>query len=46
MIQINKLSLLVSITFARLIFNERLTPKTTINLAMIVAGTALVAMYG
>ncbi len=45
-VQIDKLSLLVSITFARLIFKEHLTPKTAAGLAMIVAGTALVAMCG
>ncbi len=45
-VQIDKLSLLISIAFARLVFKERLTPKTAAGLAMIVAGTALVAMCG
>ncbi len=45
-VQIDKLSLLISIAFARLVFKERLTPKTAAGLAIIVAGTALVAMCG
>ncbi len=45
-VQIDKLSLLVSIAFAWLVFKERLTPKSGAGLAMIVAGTALVAMCG
>lgn len=45
-VQIDKLSLLVSIAFARLVFKEHLTFKTAAGLAMIVAGTALVAMCG
>ncbi len=45
-VQIDKLSLLVSIAFAWLVFKERLTPKSGVGLAMIVAGTALVAMCG
>ncbi len=45
-VQIDKLSLLVSIAFAWLVFKERLTLKSGAGLAMIVAGTALVAMCG
>ncbi len=45
-VQIDKLSLLVSIAFARLAFKERLSPRSAAGLAMIVAGTALVAMCG
>ncbi len=45
-VQVDKLSLLVSIAFARLAFKERLTPKSAAGLAMIVVGTALVAMCG
>ncbi len=45
-VQIDKLSLLVSIAFARLAFKERLTPKSAAGLAMVVAGTALVALCG
>lgn len=43
-VQIDKLSLLVSIAFARLVFKERLTRKSALGLALIVAGTALVSM--
>ncbi len=43
-VQIDKLSLLVSIAFAWLVFKERLTPKSGAGLALIVVGTALVAM--
>ena len=43
-VQIDKLSLLVSIAFAWLVFKERLTRKSAIGLALIVAGTALVAL--
>ncbi len=45
-VQIDKLSLLVSIAFAWLVFKERLTPKSSAGLAMIVVGTALVAACG
>ena len=43
-VQIDKLSLLVSIAFAWLVFKERLTRKNAIGLALIVVGTALVAL--
>ena len=43
-VQIDKLSLLVSIAFAWLVFEERLTRKSAIGLVLIVAGTALVAL--
>ena len=43
-VQIDKLSLLVSIAFAWLVFKERLTRKSAIGLALIVAGTAIVAL--
>ncbi len=40
-VPIDKLSILVSILFARIAFNERLTVKAGAGLAMIVAGTLL-----
>ncbi len=43
-VQIDKLSLLVSIAFAWLVFKERLTCKSAIGLALIVVGTAIVAL--
>ena len=43
-VQIDKLSLLVSIAFAWAVFGERLTRKGGWGLALIVAGTALVAL--
>ena len=43
-VQIDKLSLLVSVAFAWLVFKERLTRKSAIGLVLIVAGTALVAL--
>jgi len=38
-VPIDKLSILVSIAFARVVFGERLTLKSALGLAMIVAGT-------
>ena len=40
-VPIDKLSILVSILFARIAFHERLTVKAGAGLAMIVAGTLL-----
>ena len=45
-VQIDKLSLLVSVAFAWVVFKERLSRKSAIGLAMIVIGTALVALCG
>ena len=45
-VQIDKLSLLVSIAFAWVVFKERLSKKSSAGLAMIVIGTALVALCG
>ncbi len=43
-VPIDKLSILVSILFARIAFNERLTVKAGAGLAMIVAGTLLLLL--
>ena len=45
-VQVDKLSLLVSIAFAAAVFGERLSRRAGIGLALIVAGTALVAACG
>ena len=45
-VQVDKLSLLVSIAFAAVVFGERLLRRGSIGLALIVAGTALVAACG
>ena len=45
-VQVDKLSLLVSIAFAAVVFGERLSRRGGIGLALIVAGTALVAACG
>lgn len=44
--QIDKLSLLVSIAFAAIVFKERLSRKSALGLALIVVGTALVTACG
>lgn len=44
-VQIDKLSLLVSIAFAWIVFKERLTPRSAVGLALIVAGTAAMATW-
>jgi len=44
-IQIDKLSILVSLIFARLVFDERLTAKGRIGLALLVVGTAVMAVF-
>lgn len=41
-VQIDKLSILVSIAFARLVFGERLTRRAAVGLALIVAGTCTI----
>ena len=43
-VQVDKLSLLVSIAFAWLVFKERLSKKSACGLALIVVGTALVTL--
>ena len=43
-VPIDKLSILVSVLFARIAFNERLTVKAGAGLAMIVAGTLLLLL--
>ncbi len=43
-VPIDKLSILVSIAFARLVFGERLTLKSAAGLAMIVAGTLVLLL--
>ena len=45
-VQVDKLSLLVSIAFAAVVFGDRLSRRGSIGLALIVAGTALVAACG
>lgn len=45
-VQADKLSLLVSIAFAAIVFGERLSRRGAIGLALIVVGTALVAACG
>ena len=45
-VQVDKLSLLVSVAFAAVVFGERLTRRGGIGLALIVTGTALVAACG
>ena len=44
-VQIDKLSILVSIAFARIVFDERLTRKTAAGLALIVAGTLAMTIW-
>lgn len=44
-IQIDKLSLLVSIAFARLVFGERLSARSGAGLALLVVGTAVMAAF-
>ena len=45
-VQIDKLSLLVSIAFAAIVFGERLSRRSGAGLALIAGGTALVAACG
>lgn len=45
-VQVDKLSLLVSIAFAAIVFGERLSRRGGAGLALIVVGTALVAACG
>lgn len=44
-VQIDKLSILVSIAFAWIVFGERLTPKSGVGLALIVAGTLAMSIW-
>ena len=44
-VQIDKLSILISILFAFLVFHEKLTPRGLAGLALIVAGTAAMAWW-
>ena len=44
-VQIDKLSLLVSVAFAAVFFRERLTSRAAIGLALLTAGTAVMALY-
>lgn len=44
-VQIDKLSILVSVLFARLTFNEKLSRRSDIGLALIVLGTAALAIW-
>ena len=42
-VQVDKLSLLVSVAFASAVFGERLSRRAAVGLALVVMGTALVA---
>lgn len=44
-VQIDKLSILVSVLFARLDFNEKLSHRSAVGLAFIVLGTAALAIW-
>ena len=44
-VQIDKLSILISVLFAFLVFHEKLTPRGLAGLALIVAGTAAMAWW-
>lgn len=44
-VQIDKFSILVSIAFAWIVFGERLTPKSGVGLALIVAGTLAMSIW-
>ncbi len=44
-VQIDKLSILVSIAFARAVFGERLTPRAAAGLALIVAATLVMTVW-
>lgn len=44
-VQIDKLSILVSVAFASLVLKEHLTPKAAWGLALITAGTAVMCVY-
>lgn len=44
-VQIDKLSIVVSVLFARLAFNEKLSRRSAIGLALIVLGTAALAIW-
>lgn len=45
MVQIDKLSILISVLFAFLVFHEKLTPRGLAGLALIVAGTAAMTWW-
>ena len=44
-VQIDKLSILISIAFAWIVLKERLTPKSSVGLALIVAGTFAMSIW-
>lgn len=44
-VQIDKLSIVVSVLFARLVFNEKLSHRSVIGLFLIVLGTAALAIW-
>lgn len=44
-VQIDKLSLLVSVLFAYFVFNEKLSKKSALGLLLIVLGTAAMAWW-
>lgn len=44
-VQIDKLSIVVTVLFARLAFNEKLSRRSGIGLALIVLGTAALAIW-
>ena len=44
-VQIDKLSIVVSVLFAHLAFNEKLSRRSAIGLVLIVLGTAALAIW-
>ena len=44
-VQIDKLSILVSLLFSRLVLGERLSARARVGLVLLVAGTALMAAF-
>lgn len=45
-VPIDKLSILVTVAFSYLVFKEKLSPKAFVGLALMVAGTLLMAFFG
>lgn len=43
-VPVDKLSILVTIAFSRIVFGERLTPRAALGLVLVVAGTLLIAL--
>lgn len=45
MVQIDKLSIFVSVLFARLAFNEKLSRRGIVGLVLIILGTATLSIW-